>query len=138
MSLLIDTDCVTQHVDQHVVIDRLFQKIDGAVFQRGPRGRDVSEGGQHHHRQRDVPLIQHRLQVEAVHSRHLQVGQQAAAPLGRIGLQEILGRREHRRAQPFQGDQQAEGVADRGIVIYNKHGGVSHMASFWLRRRKRQ
>ncbi len=58
------------------------------------------------------------LEFQAVHPGHLQIGQQAAAPLGRVGFQKVLGGGKHRGTQPFERNQETQGVANCGVVIH--------------------
>jgi hypothetical protein len=80
VALAIDADRVQENVDQHVVIDRLLQKIDRAILQSRACGVHIAMRGQHDDRQRDTALLQDALQLKAAHALHFQVRQQTAPP----------------------------------------------------------
>src|SRR2546423_795792 len=123
-SLAIDAQRFAQHVQQHGVIDRLFEEIEGAVLERGARGGDIAMSGEHDDRHLNAALAQHRLQLESGHPGHAQIRQHAAGPLRPVGLDEGFGVGKWLRAHPFERQQQAERVAYPRIVIDQKDGVV--------------
>ncbi len=126
VALLVDADRVHENVDQNLVIYRFFKEIHGAVLERGARGIDIPVSREHHHGQLHAALAQHLLQFEAAHALHLEIGEQAATPARVVDREEVFCGGEDRRTQAFQRDEQAQGVADRRVVIDEENGVLAH------------
>jgi hypothetical protein len=82
-------EALLERREQSRLFERFFDEIDNAGLHRSDRQRNVAMSGHDDHRQRHALLLQHLLDLQSVHARHSNVGQDAA--VGEIpgGLQEV-------------------------------------------------
>src|SRR5256885_6907975 len=116
----IDPQRVVQHLEQHHVIDRLLEEVEGAVLQRGARRRDIAVSGEYHYRHVEPALAQRALQLEPGHARHAQIRQHTARLVGLVSPEEGFGVGEQLRAQALERQQQGERVAHTRIIVDQK------------------
>src|ERR1700722_9622182 len=128
VSYRILTNRVAQDIEQHFVINRLFEKVERTAFHGEPCGLDVAVCRQHDHRQGNSSVEQRPLKLESVHGRHLQIRENTASPLRTIRLKKCLRGGEKLRAHAFQRQQETQRVADGRVVVDQEHSCIAHIA----------
>jgi CRP-like cAMP-binding protein len=124
-----DGECGLDGEKEAVVVERLLDEVDRARLHRADGCRDVALAGHDDHREQDPCGGEPPLELEAVHPRHANVDQDAAALESRCGVQQRKGRVVEDRVDT-RGDQQlTERVKDGGVVVDHVNRSASRHAS---------
>lgn len=113
------------------VLRRLLEESRGARVERALAQPRRGLRGHQHHRQGEPAPADRLEQLEAAHSGKVEIGDQEIAVRHDGRPQELLGRGEGARRQSFAAQEEAQGVADRAVVVDDE----DHPA-IWLRQRQ--
>src|SRR4029077_969272 len=109
----------SDRAQQRVAVERLAEKFDRAGLPGGPTGLVVVVSGQDDHRNRGAGSGQAGQQVEAAHSGHAQIEDEAAGARPLLGLQEGLRRVERLDAEAHRGQEVPDRSPQRLVVIHD-------------------
>ena len=105
--------------DQAIGLERLFDEVIGAEFDRGHRGFDIAVAGNHHHGHVGVLLLQNLQQLQTVEPRALQpdVEQDQMRPARLDRGQRLVGIARQTRAVALVGEDSRNEFADVVFVV---------------------
>ncbi len=114
---------LTDALEQHEVVDRLLDEIDGATLENAHRRVDVGEPGDHDDRQFDPDALELFLEDHTAHSRQADVEHQTTGLVGSAGGEEPLGGRERLGGETCRLQQPGERLAHGRVVVNDEHLG---------------
>ena len=103
--------------NKHLVVKRLFQKIDGAELHGFDRERNIAMAGDDDHRNVDSELLEAPQQVDTAHARHPHVGDDAAKRLDRQRVEKRRGGRVALHLDLRRAQQERQRFAQRFVVV---------------------
>src|SRR5689334_4345065 len=109
----------SHRTEQRVAVERLAEKFDCAGLRGAPAVLVVVVSGQDDHRNRGAGSGQAGQQVEAAHSGHAQIEDQAAGARALLRLQEGLRRVERLDAEAHRGQEVPDRSPQRLVVVHD-------------------
>ena len=119
-------DAILHHRHHAPVVERLLDEVDRALLHRAHRLGHVGAARQEDHRQQHAALLEVLLQVEAVHSRHVEVDHEATGHIGLVFLQEAAGIGKDLGAQPVALHEPRQQLTRGAVVVDDEHSGLAH------------
>src|SRR4029077_1959474 len=113
-------DALLNRRQENVVVERLGQEFYGPSLHRADAHGDVAVPSDENDRH-VYPFADLLLQIEAVETRKRDIQNQTADPAVSWMCEEILRRFERESLPPGRADQQLKRIADRHVVVNDKH-----------------